>query len=118
MLDQLRSFYGTEFVADLAALYLDDSRRLVAELRAALEGSDRGELVRITHDLKSSSAQLGATAVSEAAAAIEGGARSDMPLEELHGLAEDFFRLDEQAVEEIRGLTSSGWRPASTPGPR
>ncbi len=115
MVEQLRSFYGQEFVADLAGLYLDDSHRLVGELRTALERADRREIVRTTHDLKSSSAQLGASAASEAAAAIEQAARGELPLEDLRRLSEDFFGVYAHAAEEIRGLTSSGSRPSSAP---
>jgi HPt (histidine-containing phosphotransfer) domain-containing protein len=39
--------------------YLNDSRMLVEEIRAAVEAQDSGSLAKAAHRLKSSSAQLG-----------------------------------------------------------
>jgi len=103
-LTQLRSFYGDEFLAELACLYLEDSARLTSRLEAALAGSDRDGLVSSAHDLKSTSAQLGAMQVSEAARRIERSARAEESFETLKHLVEAFLPLYQDAVLAIKDL--------------
>ena len=48
----------------MLATYLDDSRLLVEQIRAAVQSQDSAALSRTAHRLKSSSAQLGVLATA------------------------------------------------------
>lgn len=53
-----------DFLAKVLTTYLNDSRVLVEEIRAALEAQDAESLAKAAHRLKSSSAQLGFVATA------------------------------------------------------
>lgn len=73
-LDDLEAMIGPG-VAQIIAAYLDNTPRLIAQLKSAAEVPDLALLRELAHSLKSSSANLGADALSEAAKRIELGAR-------------------------------------------
>lgn len=73
-LDELEAMIGTG-VAKIIAAFLDNTPRLIAQLKTAAEVPDLAMLRELAHSLKSSSANLGADALSEAAKRIELGAR-------------------------------------------
>ena len=75
MLDELRSILGNE-VDRLIEVFLDDSPRLISALETAAAGQDLDMLRNAAHTLKSSSANLGAMALSNAAKKVELGART------------------------------------------
>ena len=56
-----------ELLQDLAAVFLEDSPRLMAAVRQAVAEGDPGRLERAAHSLKGSVANFGARAASEAA---------------------------------------------------
>ena len=74
VLDDLRDVLGGE-VDRIIALYLEDAPRLIAQLERAVVGNDPIALRVAAHTLKSSSANVGATTLSEAARDLEHGAR-------------------------------------------
>ncbi|MCL1635582.1 ATP-binding protein [Luteimonas sp. SX5] len=74
-LDELEAMIGSG-VAKIIAAFLDNTPRLIAQLKAAAEVPDLPLLRELAHSLKSSSANLGAEALSEAAKRIELGARA------------------------------------------
>jgi signal transduction histidine kinase/CheY-like chemotaxis protein len=74
VLDELRAVLGSE-VDRLIAVFLDTTPPLVARLEAAALVPDFHELREVAHSLKSSSANLGAMALSSAAKLVEHGAR-------------------------------------------
>ena len=74
VLDDLRDVLGGE-VDWIIALYLEDAPRLIAQLERAVVGNDPIALRVAAHTLKSSSANVGATTLSEAARDLEHGAR-------------------------------------------
>ncbi len=74
VLDELREVLGSE-VDKIIALYLEDTPRLIAQLERAAVGNDPIALRVAAHTLKSSSANVGATTLSEAARDLENGAR-------------------------------------------
>ncbi len=74
VLDDLRDVLGGE-VDKIIALYLEDAPRLIAQLERAVVGNDPIALRVAAHTLKSSSANVGATTLSEAARDLEHGAR-------------------------------------------
>ncbi len=73
-LDELEAMIGNGVVQIIAA-FLDNTPRLIAQLKSAAEAQDLSMLRELAHSLKSSSANLGADALSEAAKRIELGAR-------------------------------------------
>ncbi|TKR31145.1 response regulator [Luteimonas gilva] len=73
-LDELEAMIGNGVVQIIAA-FLDNTPRLIAQLKTAAEAQDLPLLRELAHSLKSSSANLGADALSEAAKRIELGAR-------------------------------------------
>jgi signal transduction histidine kinase/CheY-like chemotaxis protein len=74
VLDELRAVLGSE-VDRLIAVFLDTTPPLIAKLEAAALGPDFDALREAAHSLKSSSANLGAMALSAAAKLVEHGAR-------------------------------------------
>ncbi len=75
ILDELRSMLGSE-VDRLIEVFLDDTPKLISALETAAIGPDYDMLRNAAHTLKSSSANLGAVALSNAAKKVEHGARS------------------------------------------
>ncbi len=74
VLDELREVLGSE-VDKIIAVYLEDSPRLIAQLERAAVSGDPIALRVAAHTLKSSSANVGATTLSDAARDLEHGAR-------------------------------------------
>ncbi|MFT3754407.1 MAG: ATP-binding protein [Pseudoxanthomonas sp.] len=77
MLDELHEIAGDE-TARIVALFLEDAPRLIAELEKASTSAepDLDAMREAAHTLKSSSANVGAMALSAAAKRIELGARA------------------------------------------
>ena len=74
VLDELRDVLGSE-VDKIIAAYLEDTPRLIAQLERAAVDNDPIALRVAAHTLKSSSANVGATTLSDAARDLEHGAR-------------------------------------------
>ncbi len=70
VLEELRSILGNE-VDRLIEVFLDDTPRLIAALETAAIGPDYEMLQNASHTLKSSSANLGAMSLSNAAKKLE-----------------------------------------------
>ena len=75
MLDELHEIAGDE-TARIVSLFLEDAPRLIARLEAASTGPDLDAMRDAAHTLKSSSANVGAMALSTAAKRVELGARA------------------------------------------
>ena len=75
MLDELREIAGDE-TARIIALFLEDAPRLIAQLENAALVPDLDAMRDAAHTLKSSSANVGAMALSTAAKRVELGARA------------------------------------------
>lgn len=63
--------YGADFLVELIDVYLDDTPTRLAQLRQALDGGDAETMTREAHTLKSSSANVGAMALSALAQQVE-----------------------------------------------
>ncbi|MGL6291285.1 MAG: ATP-binding protein [Silanimonas sp.] len=74
VLAELREVMGAEF-GNLVQMFLVDAAKYIRQLEEAAAGNDLGKMIAPAHTLKSSSANLGAMAVSAAAKRIEVGAR-------------------------------------------
>jgi HPt (histidine-containing phosphotransfer) domain-containing protein len=81
-------------VQTIFSLYLSDSRRLILEIREAIQSGDAAKLNAGAHQLKSASAQVGALAAAHHSGAIERLAR-DQQLD----VATDLLNPLEQSVE-------------------
>ena len=76
VVEELRSIMGAEYQG-LVKLFLEDAPLHIERLRAAAAGNDIAAMVAPAHTLKSSSANLGALALSSVAKRIEFGARTE-----------------------------------------
>ena len=78
VLEQLRAVGRPEddLVAELLSIFLEQLDDILAELAAAVEAGDDRRVLAAAHNLKGSSANLGATAFSEVAALIESAAET------------------------------------------
>jgi HPt (histidine-containing phosphotransfer) domain-containing protein len=74
VLAELREVMGSEF-GNLVQMFLVDAAKYIQQLEEAAGGGDLEKMIAPAHTLKSSSANLGAMAVSAAAKRIEVGAR-------------------------------------------
>jgi signal transduction histidine kinase/DNA-binding response OmpR family regulator/HPt (histidine-containing phosphotransfer) domain-containing protein len=75
VIEELRSIMGAEYQG-LIRLFFEDAPQHIAKLQTALAGNDVPAMVAPSHTLKSSSANLGAMALSSVAKRIEVGART------------------------------------------
>jgi len=111
VLDELRGILGNE-VDRLIEVFLDDSPRLIAALETAAASQDMEMLRNAAHTLKSSSANLGAMALSNAAKKVELGARTqtlERPAVAVALIANEFARARQ-------ALRASMAKSASQPG--
>jgi len=70
---ELESTAGAEFVGELAATFLAEAPRMLAELRAALDAGDAERFRRTAHSLKSNGNTFGATSLGAIARSLELG---------------------------------------------
>jgi signal transduction histidine kinase/DNA-binding NarL/FixJ family response regulator/HPt (histidine-containing phosphotransfer) domain-containing protein len=106
VLEELRSILGTE-VDRLIEVFLDDTPRLIAALEAAVVGPDYDMLRNASHTLKSSSANLGAMSLSNAAKKLELATRTqtlERPAVAVAVIANEFAR----ARQALRANMSQG----------
>jgi signal transduction histidine kinase/CheY-like chemotaxis protein/HPt (histidine-containing phosphotransfer) domain-containing protein len=97
---------GDEF-GDLVRVYLEDAPQRLRELEFAADGNDAAAQVAPAHTLKSSSANIGATTLSELARHIEQTARSGIataPADIARGIRREYERV----AEELSALLQRG----------
>jgi len=75
MLDELQEIAGDETLR-IVGLFLEDAPRLIAQMESASAAPDLEAMRNAAHTLKSSSANVGAMALSNAAKRVELGART------------------------------------------
>jgi HPt (histidine-containing phosphotransfer) domain-containing protein len=97
--------YGADFLVELIDVYLADTPNRLALLRQAIEGGDAETCVREAHTLKSSSANLGALALSASAKEMEAAGRAGRTasLADEIGRFESQFAAVKAALEALRG---------------
>ena len=91
----------SDFVTRVKALYRENAPPAAKQVIAAAETGDTAEAARAAHALKSMSLNIGARAVAEAAAQVEGDAR-DRGLIEAHP-AQDLYRTLLATLEALDG---------------
>ena len=77
VINELREIMGNEYLS-LIHLFLEDAPSHIDRLKAAAASNDIAGMVAPSHTLKSSSANLGALALSATAKRIELGARTQL----------------------------------------
>jgi CheY-like chemotaxis protein len=88
-LDRLREAVGgDEAVGELTRTFLDDTRRLLAELQQDLEAGRDSDVRRHAHTLKSTAASFGAEALAELSRRLENLAGAEAP-DRLAGLVDE-----------------------------
>ena len=122
-LDAVGRRRGTDTLGKVIDLYLQDSPALVQQLQAAAEQHDHEQVRQCAHGLKSSSANIGARALSESCARLETAGREGVA-EVIPGLVEDML----EQFAEVRHLLGDMLRqrkrvvepprPQNTAGPR
>jgi len=109
VLDELRSILGGE-VDRLIEVFLDDTPTIIAALETAAAGPDMDGLRNAAHTLKSSSANLGAMSLSNAAKRVQLGARMgtlERPAVAVAMIANEFARA-RQALRAAMSQASTG----------
>jgi HPt (histidine-containing phosphotransfer) domain-containing protein len=95
IVEDLQEMMGSDYQS-LIRIYLEDSPKLINQIQTALDNRDCAALVAPAHTLKSSSANLGAMALSDIAKTIEKSARNsdiNTPLQVGAGMAAEFERV-------------------------
>ena len=106
-LDELAAATDHDFVRELIDTYLDDTPRLLAEMRQGLAESQPATVQRAAHSLKSNSASLGAQALSAQAKELEMAAKAgDLASAPAH--IERLASLYAQAEAELRNWKDEG----------
>ena len=106
VIEELRSILGDE-VDRLIEVFFDDTPRLIAALESAALAPNLETLRDAAHTLKSSSANLGCMALSNAAKRVEVGARAgtlERPAVAVALISNEFARA-RQALRGILGKT-------------
>jgi two-component system, sensor histidine kinase and response regulator len=93
----LRKPGGPDLLKRIVALYITNSRTLIDSLRAGIGSSDAAAVLQAAHSLKSSSANVGATDLTNLCAAMEAAAKSGK-------LASGWAMLDRIIAEHNRVL--------------
>lgn len=78
-IEKLRKVGGDEasiFIAEVAQLFLEETRKSLAELQRAADEGQRERAARIAHSLKSSAATLGLMRLSAACESLETTAKA------------------------------------------
>lgn len=96
---------GQGLFRELLDLYVDDSTKLMQRLEQALAGGDLKSAERIAHTLKSSSANLGATAVSRLCREIEVHGR-EQALDRMTALLPAARAAHQDAIQALNALRS------------
>jgi HPt (histidine-containing phosphotransfer) domain-containing protein len=97
---------GDELAGRMAALFLGLAPERLREARAAVAAGDRDQVRRAAHSLKSSSGNVGAYAVLEAAGQLEEAAERGEPPAELTALLAALEAALEGADPELRALAA------------
>jgi HPt (histidine-containing phosphotransfer) domain-containing protein len=92
----------SELLAELIGFYLEDSERMLAELRSAVAASDANEIKMAAHALKGLVAGCGGVRAAEAARRVEhAGAAND--LTHIDGLVQNLKDELELVSQQARG---------------
>lgn len=99
---------GQGLVEKVVALYLSDSRKQVERMRASAETGDPGSMKRAAHTLKSSSANVGAMAVSVICQEIEAETAEGRPPAAGSPMLEKLENEYRSACRELQAILGGG----------
>lgn len=105
-IEKLRKISGDEasiFIAEVAQLFLEETRKALVELRRAAESGDRNHAARIAHSLKSSAATLGLMRLAAACQDLEIDTRVVTSNDDI-ALVSTVFARFEDVVPILKGL--------------
>ncbi len=97
----LKETTGAEFVSELMDTFLEDTPKLVMELRSALTSKDADAFRRAAHSIKSNAATFGAEQLADLARELESlGRENDLEIgNRLAALEEAFQKAQSQLIE-------------------
>ena len=101
--DELKEMSGADFINELVDTFLDDSPRLVEQMKAALQNNDADSFRRAAHSLKSNSATFGAMRLSGMAKELEMLAR-EQKLPDAGSKLQPLQDVLDAVCVELRGL--------------
>jgi HPt (histidine-containing phosphotransfer) domain-containing protein len=110
VLARLRGLQGdkeTDFVAELAGVFLEDARWGLQEVEEALQRGDAPAVERVAHKLKGGSGSMGARGMSSLCAQLEHvGASGDLSQgsELLGRIREELGRVERALEAEVSGF--------------
>lgn len=105
--DYLRSMMGARF-AILLKLYLQDTSERLAQFEPITDqGADRDRIVLMAHSIKSSSAHIGALALSDRASELENLAQTGGSVPHMSDSVQHLKILFEQTRDQIVPLIAS-----------
>ena len=96
---------GAAFIVEMAQLFLDESRKLLADLARARDEGDWKIVSRTAHSLKSSAATLGLLRLSSACAALEVDSKAGAPQGRTEALRATVFSEFEAGLLLLKGLS-------------
>ena len=103
ILDNLLQFLPEDKLHGLLSCYIDDSKKLIQQMKDALASSDAAETRRLVHSLKSTSANIGAMPISEMAKQLEQLAQEEK-LDEVRSQYPELTKLFEQTRDALQQL--------------
>lgn len=107
-IDKLRQVAGDEdttFVAEIAAVFLEEATQSIEGLRRGCETGDWQTVSRLAHSVKSSAATLGLMRLSEACKALESDTHHAAASRNTAGLVALVTDQFEQALPTLKGLS-------------
>lgn len=99
-LAELQTAADPHFLSRVITLYLTESPKLMAQLKSAVDTANTTEAVRAAHSLKSSSANLGALAMSVLCAELVAAGRDGR----MAHSREIFVRIEPEQTRVIKAL--------------
>lgn len=93
-----------EMVAEILDTYLTEAEELLLQIRQAQANGDLDSMLRPVHSLKSSSASVGALALSSTCAELETYLRGHGPAVDVDGHVEQINRQFNEAKSELMEL--------------
>ena len=103
--------YGEDFLVELIDAYLEDAPNRVAQLRDAFTSRNMENVIHEAHTLKSSSANIGAMALSALAKQVEVAGRNGKS----EGMAEDVQRVEKEFIRVKTALEALKASPEKFP---
>lgn len=100
---ELRQMSGADFIGELVDTFLDDTPKLMKELRSALQAKDADSFRRAAHSLKSNAATFGAKHLSELARELEQIGK-DGKLADVGDRLANLEQTYQSAATELKGL--------------